>query len=321
MTVLSLRDETLMLWEMADSYDLEKALGFAIIPFYIFGLIGNTMVIRIVHKTREMHTTTNYLLANLAVSDAIAIFTTPMYFAYSGGIGPSLENFSKFSCKFVVIGDIAIASSASTLTVIAVERYNAILKPFSSTLRLDEQNIKKAIALIWILNTVLGFPGFLLHEWNNERTACDGPWAFKPSLGSNVYLIIYFVFTTYIPIVVFLFCYGSLIKGLYFSNAICAERTNDENSEKKKLLITFILATSGFLLGSGSIAVYHTMILLGKKVDFSLFQKLNGVLFCVFVISLCLNPVLYAFRSSNFRKGFQKIFLPCSSQTVEENTN
>ena len=321
MTVLSLRDETLMLWEMADSYDLEKALGFAIIPFYIFGLIGNTMVIRIVHKTREMHTTTNYLLANLAVSDAIAIFTTPMYFAYSGGIGPSLENFSKFSCKFVVIGDIAIASSASTLTVIAVERYNAILKPFSSTLLLNEQNVKKAIALIWILNTVLGFPGFLLHEWNNERTACDGPWAFKPSLGSNVYLIIYYVFTTYIPIVVFLFCYGSLIKGLYFSNDICAESTNDDNSEKKKLLITFILATSGFLLGSGSIAVYHTMILLGKKVDFSLFQKLNVVLFCVFVISLCLNPVLYAFRSSNFRKGFQKIFLPCSSQTVEENTN
>ena len=37
-------------------------LGFAIamIPLYIFGFVGNTMVIRIVHKTREMHTTTNY---------------------------------------------------------------------------------------------------------------------------------------------------------------------------------------------------------------------------------------------------------------------
>ena len=153
-----------MVGEMADSYDLEIAFDFATIPFYIFGLIGNIMVIRIVHKTREMHTTTNYLLANLAVSDAISIFTTPMYFAYDGDFGPALENFSKFSCKFVVIGDIAIASSASTLSVIAVERYHAILKPFSSNLRLNEQNIKKAIALIWISNTVLGLPGFLLHE-------------------------------------------------------------------------------------------------------------------------------------------------------------
>ena len=89
---------------MADSYDLEMGFVFAIIPFYIFGLIGNTMVIRIVHKTREMHTTTNYLLANLAVSDAIVIFTTPMYIAYNGGLKPPVENFSKFSCKFVVIG-------------------------------------------------------------------------------------------------------------------------------------------------------------------------------------------------------------------------
>ena len=222
------------------------------------------MVIRIVHKTREMHTTTNYLLANLAVSDATAIFTTPMYFAYDGDLGRPLENFSKFSCKFVVIGNIAIASSASTLSVIAVERYHAILKPFSSNLRLNEQNVKKSIALIWISNTVLGFPGFFLHEWNNETSSCNGPWAFKPSLGSNIYLIIYLIFTTYIPIAVFLFCNGSLIKGLYFSNAICAESANEDNSEKKKLLITFILAINGFLLGSGPITVYHTMILLGK---------------------------------------------------------
>ena len=104
---------------MADWFVLGFAI--AIIPLYIFGIIGNTMVIRIVPKTREMHTTTNYLLANLAVSDAISIFTILMYFAYEGNFGPSLKCFSKFSCKFVVIGDIATILSTSTLTVISVE--------------------------------------------------------------------------------------------------------------------------------------------------------------------------------------------------------
>ena len=58
----------------------------------------------------------------------------------------------------------------------------------------------------WILNTVLGSPGFLLREWNNVmvRTACDGPWAFESSLGSNIHSIIYFLFTTYIQMVVIL---------------------------------------------------------------------------------------------------------------------
>ena len=40
---------------MADWFVLGFAI--AIIPLYIFGIIGKTMVIRIVHKTREMHTT------------------------------------------------------------------------------------------------------------------------------------------------------------------------------------------------------------------------------------------------------------------------
>ena len=35
--------------------------------------MGNVLVIRNVHKTRQMHTLTNYLLANMAVSDVITI--------------------------------------------------------------------------------------------------------------------------------------------------------------------------------------------------------------------------------------------------------
>ena len=297
-------------------------LGFALAstPLCIFGLIGNTMVIRIVHKTREMHTTTNYLLANLALSDVIAILMFPMNFGSLDGFGPSSQSFSKFSCKFVIVGTIAVASSAATLTFIAVERYHAILKPFSSNLRLNEENIKKAIALIWASSTVVGFPGFFLNVWNNEKAACDGPWGSKSNLASQIYIIVNLLFTTYTPIVVFFFCYGSLIKGLYFSNEICAENTNEDNSEKKKLLITFILATCGFLLGYGPIAVFHTLNFFGKKIDLSLF-KVNAVFIFLFAISLCLNPVVYAFRSSTFKEGFKRIFLPRCSQTVEQNAN
>ena len=212
------------------------------------------------------------------------------------------------------------AASATTLSIVAIERYHAILKPFSSNLRLNEENIKKAIALIWTLNTVLCFPGFFLHVWNNEETSCDGPWGHNVNLASNIYLIIYFIFTTYIPIVVFFFCYGSLIRGLYFSRDIFGERTSEDNSEKKKLLITFILATSGFLLGYGPMAVFQTLTFFGKKIDLPLL-KVMAVLIFLFAISLCLNPVLYAFRSSNFREGFKRIFLPRSLQTVEQNAN
>ena len=186
---------------MADWFLLGFAI--AIIPLYIFGLIGNTMVIRIVYKTREMHTITNYLLANLAVSDAITLFTIPMmYFAYGRDCGRPLENFGQFSCKFVVVGTITTVSSTSTLTVIAVERYHAILKPFSSNLRLNEENIKKAIALIWTLSIIVGFPGFFLNICNEEKTSCARPSGVELNLVQKILFITYLIFTMYIPIVV-----------------------------------------------------------------------------------------------------------------------
>ena len=75
----------------------------ACIPFYIFGFIGNILMIRIVHKTREMHTTTNYLLANLAASGSIVILMYPFCLAYYGDhdfVASLNDDFRKFSCKF-----------------------------------------------------------------------------------------------------------------------------------------------------------------------------------------------------------------------------
>ena len=194
---------------MANLHDLEMSFFFPIIPICFLRLIGNVLVVGTVHKTREMHTTTNYLLAtttnyllaNLAVSDVIIIFIIPVHFA----------NFSQYTCKFKVIGDIAIASSVLTLSVMAVERYHALLKPFRSNLRLNEENIKKAIALIWTSRTVLSFPEFS-NEWNhthdnqtNSCPSCNGPWGFDPKVASKIYLMVYSAFTVYIRIVVFFF--------------------------------------------------------------------------------------------------------------------
>lgn len=87
--------------------DVLSSLNFTLlltaIPFYITGFVGNVLVIRIVHKTREMHTATNYLLANLAVSDVITIFIYPLYVS-SYLYGYLNDGFAAiFACKFLVL--------------------------------------------------------------------------------------------------------------------------------------------------------------------------------------------------------------------------
>ena len=116
----------------------ENVPFYAGIPFLVIGLIGNLLVIQIVHKIPEMHTPTNYLLVSMAVSDVVTILLWPLYYF----------EFAKFVCKFVALAEVGIMVSSNTLTVLAVERYHAILKPFATGLRLNKDNIKRAITCI-----------------------------------------------------------------------------------------------------------------------------------------------------------------------------
>ena len=112
---------------MDEGDSLQFILLWSTIPFLVVGFIGNVLVIRIVYKTGDMHTPTNYLLANMAVSDVITILLWPFYFF----------EFTKFICKFFALIEICIVVSCITLTVLTVERYHA----FSRQLRHGSQFI------------------------------------------------------------------------------------------------------------------------------------------------------------------------------------
>ena len=158
---------------MVETDSLSFVLSCCSIPFYISGLIGNVLVIRIVHKTREMHTPTNYLLASMAVSDVFTIMMVAAHkFAFSQYVND--ENFGHLVCKAsALITTFALVSSI-TLTVLAVERYNALLKPLRTGLRLSED---KAVALIWVTSAFVSIPNAFFQEFdrsNRVLSACVG---------------------------------------------------------------------------------------------------------------------------------------------------
>ena len=278
-------------------------LSIASIPF------GNVLVIRIVHKTPDMHSVTNYLLANLALSDVMTILIIwPWFLCTTNDFVKEMRNY----CWMSVFLYINLAVSSVTLTVLAVERYHALLKPLRSGLRLTKDKVKKIIPVIWIFGVLISLPYVFLNYDVTETGFC--------LVTSKAFFFLFFAVMIYTPSAVFFFCYGNLIKGLYFDNTICVTDTeiqDDRTTEKKKLVITFLLATLNFIAGYGPTVVFKSLVHTGQG---AIRQNIVvETIFCfLFLCSLSLNPVLYAFRSTNFQQGFKRVVFCCETQSETE---
>ena len=284
---------------MDEIYNLAYTLFYSSIPFLVIGFIGNVLVVRIVHKTREMHTPTNYLLVSIAASDIITILLWPLYFF----------EVWKFICKLVELVELCTTVSSFTITVLAVERYHALLKPLRSGLRLREDNVKKAIACIWVGSILICLPETFFREWSETRETCIGPWTLYLNQGSKACMVLNVV-VFFIHFSIITYCYGTLIRGLYFTDTVCAETDGERRSEKKKLVITFMLVTIGFVVGYTPVLVSKVIIPSGEgTTDVSFYAQLTAVADFIFVVSLCFNPFIYAIRSTNFIEGFKIVIL------------
>ena len=110
-------------------------------------------------------------------------------------------------------------------------------------------------------SVLISFPQVFFQEFEPVRSVCVVPPDSNINLASKVYLILHTAMFL-IQTVVMLFCYGSLIRGLCFTNTVCPEtETTDgeRSSEKNKLVITFLLATVGFLISYAPSMAFYTL--------------------------------------------------------------
>ncbi|KAJ7372240.1 hypothetical protein OS493_019684 [Desmophyllum pertusum] len=153
-----------------------------------FGVVGNGIVITIVRKTPSMHTTTNYLLMNLAVADLLTLLFCPGFYDFALHDFHLSTTLNEIFCKFLAgnaIVCISFDASVLTLCMIAVERYIGIVKPFNSNWNLTRKKTRLVIAIVWVMAAISSFPDSLWTEHNNEepvsslRYPCTRPWTVK----------------------------------------------------------------------------------------------------------------------------------------------
>jgi len=292
-----------------------------------FGVVAKSIVITIVRKTPSMHTTTNYLLMNLAVADLLTLsFCSGVYDFALHNIRLSTTSGDIF-CKILAgnaVVCISFDASVLTLCVIAVERYIGIIRPFNRTGHLTRKTLGFAIAAIWLLAIISSFPDISWTEFNSEkvlsasRYPCTRPWTVKhqPSKVRS-YIISHSVVLIVLPSILISFCYISVFAELKSRSSEADENEKSKKDMERLLRLLVLLAVAFCILCLPFAGFFLYLAALSpdqvKQRFTSLFLVHRIARFLIFSNSF-LNPILYAAQSTNYREVLQQN-LCCKTKT------
>lgn len=262
----------------------------------IIGGAGNSLVITLIRRKRSLRSTTNILLAFVAVADLISLicfipFAFFLAFPLPGGIMGAV-----FCWVFARpnVASVTIAVSITTLALLAIERFHALVKPLNNKLRLTKNNVFYWIFGISVYAVGLNVPLFIFTVFDKQEKACTYDFGKN---GRRIYFSV-FGFGVSLAMTVICFCYWRIIKGFYFgSQKVCV---SEELQHKRKVVKLLLLVTLAFIICFTPRVIYFLFYYTTK----GLFHKMS--LFLLHCNS-AMNPVILGFQSDNYRKGYKEI--------------
>lgn len=292
------------------------------------GIIGNSLVMAIIKTSRSLHTTTNFLLGNLALADTLIllwVFNSELlsltYDHPSGITGDYL-------CKVFTGGfpvSFLIRVGLLTLTALAYERYNGLVNAMNSRGQITKENFCRVVSAMWVSSFLVGIPEAAASKYDQNIGYCIGIWFFLPTnrvhWGYRVYATALLAFFNIVPGLIISFCYYKIIKGLAWDMTICGQEIAGQNdiNAKKKIVNLLVTVTALFYV---CYLPFTIVIMLSAwqqdTLSGSFLLKLKiGSSFLVFCSS-CFNPILYSCQSTNYRIEMKNLLrrlfkLPCKN--------
>ncbi|XP_014211803.1 allatostatin-A receptor-like isoform X1 [Copidosoma floridanum] len=321
------------------------------------GLIGNSLVVAVVAFNTSMRSTTNILIINLAVADLLFVmFCIP--FTGTDFVLPYWP-FGNVWCKCVQYLIIVTAcASVYTLVLMSFDRYLAVVHPVSSRAVRTEGHAIVAICIVWFIILTVSIPVFMIHgevseaysqpelsEARNGTLLSDSgrvvaPTPTRPARinSSNsvaplelklitacrilderdwpVFQWIFFLASYLVPLLLIGGLYLGMLMRLWQAPRISADGLRGRKRVTRLVAVVvgvfaFSWAPIQIVLVCKSLEVYpHNTATIWFQIFGHVLAYANS----------CVNPILYAFLSENFRKAFWKAMY-CRDTTNQDQHN
>lgn len=290
---------------------------------FLMDIFGNILVLLIICLNKRMHSTTNYLIMNLAVSDIlVGLFCM---WVHLGNQITQEWPFGEFVCKantFVQV--VAVTSSVLSLTIISGDRFIAIVFPLRARMTTTRAGI--IITVTWLISIGVAIPQLIVRRqtefrWaNRHEIYCDEVW---PTTYVNnrcevdqperkVYYTMFVFVLYFVPILVMILAYSvivwTLLKRKAPGVAIMSTALAQEKSKRKVIKMLIIVLIVFIICWSPQQILSFWGLFRSQKQFPAFIETLRYVALYVAYLNSSLNPILYCGFNENFRKGFMDAF-------------
>ncbi|XP_037383693.1 C-C chemokine receptor type 2 [Talpa occidentalis] len=268
---------------------------------FIFGFVGNLLVVLTLINCKKLKSMTDIYLLNLAISDLLFLLTIP-FWAYHAEHEWVLGN---VMCQlFTGLYHIGYFGGIFFIILLTIDRYLAIVHAvFALKARKVSFGVGTSV-ITWMLAVIVSLPGTLYTKAQKEDNGIScGPYF--PSGFKAIHTIMRSVLGLVLPLLVMIICYSGILKTLL--------RCRNEKKKHKAVRLIFAIMIMYFLFW----APYNIVLLLDT------FQEPSGLSNCQSTSHLdqamqvtetlgmthcCINPIIYAFIGEKFRSYLSRFF-------------
>ncbi|KAK3741394.1 hypothetical protein QZH41_006207 [Actinostola sp. cb2023] len=309
-------------WYSIDN-KVPKTLAYCLLFF--ISIVGNSFILRTIYKDSRLKTTTNFLMANMAVSD---LLTTTCFV-------PKIVADINYDNRWLIDGDVSLALcklvnfladvsfhvSVYSCVFIAIDRYYAVAHPMKRGF--SRSRLKYIILGIWMFATLIASPYlyyFRLKEFIDI--------AFCGTFGVNIsYIHIYILIILIIvmPLTIVTIVYVLIVYKLRH-NKVPGQQTDsirrriDQQNRKVLNMAVVIVALSSLSLGCLAIfaILANENVLKNSK---SVYYDLGFSFIFIFRFNVCYNFFIYLIFNDIYRENFKTMISKCRCCTCSVNIN
>lgn len=272
-------------------------------------LIGNSLVLWMVCKNRNLRTIPNHFIVSLAMADiAMATFCQPPCLTV---LVAGKRTYGNFVCQLqgYVIAMLSCVSLL-TLTLVAINRYFLIVRPKNYQKIFTVKRTRLMILSIWLLSLLVPLP----YLCSDHRYVYHAGKFFCFQVVEVDFFTLLGYFFVVIPMIVLTFCYYKVFRALKEHNKRLRNmRRRADQPEIAKITVEDINVTKTLFLTVCGFVICWTPI---ATVDFIGFAQgswnlpREAYVMYTFLgqLSTVINPVIYGVMNKTFREEYKKLF-------------